>query len=86
MRWYKWLNTKSKLVGFGYHVWHCIVAMLFFIGGIILGLPIAGAASGILFYWVREYLQYLKIGKEFIWLDAIYPTITNTILYIFYIL
>jgi len=85
-KYYKKISRWAYSTGIHYHVWHCIVAMLFLVVGILIGYPFFGYVGGILWYWIREYLQYVYINKPFLWSDVVYPTITNTILYIFLIL
>lgn len=78
-----WWGYKS---GISHKVWHCIIAGLFLLIGIIIGNPFAGWASGVTFYWSREIAQAQERGGALeIW-DAVYPTITNTLLLVLWLI
>ena len=86
----KQIKDYSYRIGITHFFWHC------FIAGVIMGLvtlvftPIfglhmaafAGCLAGVAKYWGREIAQMQLRGGSLEVMDAVYPTITNTILFL----
>jgi nitrogen fixation-related uncharacterized protein len=77
-------NLLGYRIGLNHYAYHCIIALTIQIAiGLlypVTGLP--GAVGGAIFYWSRELAQYEIRKTHFEWMDAIWPTIAVTILYI----
>jgi nitrogen fixation-related uncharacterized protein len=91
-------NLLGYRIGLNHYAYHCIIALSIqiAIGLVSGGNWLAGAVGGAIFYWSRELAQYDFAGAvggaifvtgnntkfHFEWMDAIWPTIAVTILYI----
>jgi hypothetical protein len=77
-------NLLGYRIGLNHYAYHCIIALSIqiAIGLVSGGNWFAGAVGGAIFYWSRELAQYEIRKTHFEWMDAIWPTIAVTILYI----